>query len=74
MLLVSKYKTGLVHPRGVLICITTALANGTIDCTGQIPSLPKAGATGMHTIIAKIKGDTHASTNQKQSATYTLTP
>jgi hypothetical protein len=73
VLLVAKYKTGLAHPRGQLICIANAQPDGTINCSGQIPAAPKAGANGAHTVIAKIKGDTHASTNQKQSTTFTLT-
>lgn len=64
-----KYKTGMASPRGVLLCTTTARADGTIDCNGQIPGPAKAGANGAHTIVAK-----DLTTKQKQTTTYTLTP
>jgi parallel beta-helix repeat protein len=73
-LLVAKYKTALAHPKGVVICIGTATAGGEIDCSGTIPNAPAAGADGVHNVIAKIKGDSHFATNEKQVTQFTLTP
>ncbi len=61
------YKTGLTNPSSVSICTTTAAADGTFSCTGDIPTAD-AGATGNHKI--KAKGTTsHATAN----TTFTLT-
>jgi hypothetical protein len=54
---VFKYKTGLAHPpdpRGVVLCTTTALADGTASCSGVIPTVD-TGALGEHTISSKGK-------------------
>jgi hypothetical protein len=44
------YRTGLTSPASVLICKTTAAADGTATCSGPIPSGANAGATGAHVI------------------------
>jgi hypothetical protein len=45
------YRTGLTSPVNVLVCKTTAAADGTATCTGVTPSGTNAGASGPHTIV-----------------------
>jgi hypothetical protein len=44
------YKTGLSSPKKVLICTTTAAADGTFSCVGDIPSPAEAGVDGSHNV------------------------
>jgi hypothetical protein len=53
---VFKYKTGLAHPKGHVLCTTTAqsVGGGPASCSAAIPTA-NAGAPGAHTIVAKGK-------------------
>jgi hypothetical protein len=47
------YQTELTSPSSVSLCTTTATTDGTISCSGDIPSGANAGAAGNHKIKAK---------------------
>jgi hypothetical protein len=48
-----KYKTGLSAPKAVFLCSALAQTNGTLTCSGNLPSGAQAGAKGVHTVVAK---------------------
>ena len=48
-----KYKTGLSAPKAVFLCSALAQSNGTLTCSGNLPSGAQAGAKGAHTVVAK---------------------
>lgn len=62
------YLTGLASPPSVLICSATSTSIGNFSCTGKIPAVPTAGATGAHNIVAKGSKSLRA-----PKATFTLT-
>jgi hypothetical protein len=63
------YKTGDATEPRFKICTATVGSDGTFSCTGKIRGPSKAGATGSHTVVAKVP-HTHTVT---ASTSYTLT-
>ena len=63
------YKTGVSTYPKFKICTAIVGSDGTFSCTGKIRGTGKAGATGSHTVVAKVP-HSHMVT---ASTTYTLT-
>ncbi len=63
------YKTGVSTEPKFKICKATVESDGTFSCTGQIRGTRVAGATGSHTVTAKVPH----SHSVVASTTYTLT-
>jgi hypothetical protein len=62
-----KYDTGQTSPKAVTICQVAATKQGEFACHGSIPPSAKAGAIGIHTIVA-----TGKSSGASATAPFTL--
>ena len=63
-----KYQTGVTSPSSVPLCTATAATDGTMSCSGGIPTGASAGAVGSHEIKATGKNSL-----AEASTTFTLT-